>query len=245
MSRVFAKNSKNGASNASNSVKSATGVVSLAILASAMLFLPGCAYLKDRQHITVGSIPDDYRTNHPITLSEQEQHLDVLVGTSDNALSVPQRSVIQGFVDQYKTNGSGPVQIMLPSSGTNAAAARRVQGDIIGAIKRGGVSGGQILTTTYQATGPDNASPIRISYRAMTASTDQCGKWPDDLGESSENKHYADFGCSYQNNLAAMIANPADLIGPRAPGQVDPTKRGKAIKTWQDATASTATSISY
>jgi pilus assembly protein CpaD len=245
MSRVFVKNSTKIASQSSNSAKSTTGIVSLAILASAMLFLPGCAYLKNRQHITVGSIPDDYRTNHPITLSEQEQHLDVLVGTNDNSLSMPQRSVIQGFVDQYKTNGSGPVQVMLPSSGTNAAAARRVQGDVVGAIKRSGVSGGQIITTTYEASGPENASPIRISYRAMTAATDQCGKWPDDLGDTSENKHYADFGCSYQNNLAAMIANPADLIGPRAPGEIDPLKRGKAIKRWQDATPSAGSEVSY
>lgn len=241
MSRVFVKSSKA----TSSQTTSTASVVSLAILASAMLFLPGCASWKDRQHITVGSIPDDYRTTHPITLSEQEQHLDVLVGSNDKALSVPQRSVIQGFVDQYKTNGSGPVQIMLPSSGTNAAAARRVHDDVVGAIKRGGVSGGQILTTTYEASGPENASPIRISYRAMTASTDQCGKWPDDLGDTSENKHYADFGCSYQNNMAAMIANPADLIGPRAAGEIDATKRGKAIKRWQDATPSTGSEVSY
>ena len=100
----------------------------------------------------------------------------------------------------------------------------------------------------------EDETPMRIAladliagegYRAMTAATDQCGKWPDDLGDTSENKHYADFGCSYQNNLAAMIANPADLIGPRASGEIDATKRGKAIKRWQDATPSTGSEVSY
>ena len=49
----------------------------------------------------------------------------------------------------------------------------------------------------------------------MRAQTDKCGRWPEDILETSENKHYANFGCSYQNNLAAQIANPADLLGPR------------------------------
>ena len=153
MSRVFEKSSKTSKSDEPILNSSKSSIVSLAIIASAMLFLPGCAYLssghfRGGEHITVGSIPDDYRTNHPITLSEQEQHLDVLIGTEDTKISVPQRSVIQGFVDQYKSNGSGPVQIMLPSNGTNAASSRRVLGDMIAAIKRGGVPAGHIITTT-------------------------------------------------------------------------------------------------
>ncbi len=88
----------------------------------------------------MGSIPDDYRTNHPISISEQEVHLDVVVGVSDKGISIAQRQVIQGFVAQYKANGSGPVQVMLPSAGLNAAAARRVQPDIVDALRRGGVS---------------------------------------------------------------------------------------------------------
>ena len=53
----------------------------------------------------------------------------------------------------------------------------------------------------------------------MRAQTDKCGRWPEDLLHDAENKHYADFGCSYQNNLAAQIANPADLLGPRKPSR--------------------------
>jgi hypothetical protein len=34
---------------------------------------------------------------------------------------------------------------------------------------------------------------------AMTASTGKCGRWPDDLlATTSENKHYANFGCASQ-----------------------------------------------
>lgn len=223
---------------------SKSNVVGLAILASAMLFLPGCGYFQKRHHIEVGSIPDDYRTNHPISLAEQDEHLDVLVGASDKGISLAQKSVIQGFVAQYISNGSGPVQIMLPQGGTNAAAAKRVHGDIVSALRKGGVPAGYIITMAY-APGSDGANPVRIAYRALAASTGQCGKWPDDLTKDTENKHYADFGCSYQNNLAAMIANPADLLGPRAMSQVDAIKRGEVIKTYQKPVTPGASEVDY
>ena len=53
------------------------------------------------------------------------------------------------------------------------------------------------------------------------------------LATTSENKHYADFGCSYQNNLAAQIANPADLLGPRKLSEVDAENRSAVIDTYR------------
>ena len=223
---------------------STSNVVGLAILASAMLFLPGCGYFQNRHHIEVGSIPDDYRTNHPISLAEQDEKLDVLVGADDRGISLAQKSVIEGFVTQYKSNGSGPVQILLPQGSTNATAAKRVHGDIVAALRKGGVPSGYIITTSY-APASDGAAPVRIAYRALAASTDQCGKWPEDLSKDTENKHYADFGCSYQNNLAAMIANPADLLGPRAMSQVDAAKRGEVIKTYQKPVVPGVSEVDY
>jgi pilus assembly protein CpaD len=224
--------------------KSSTSMLSLAILASTMLFLPGCAYFKGGNHITVGSVPDDYRTNHPISISEQEQHLDVPVGTSDKHISLAQRSVIQGFIAQYASNGSGPIQIALPSGGSNSGAASRVRPDVVAAIRKGGVTESQVVTTNYSASAQDG-NPIRISYRAISASTDQCGKWPDDISETSQNKLYHDFGCSYQNNVAAQMANPADLLGPRNAGEIDAAKRLKVIKDYQASSPSTRSEVNY
>lgn len=64
----------------------------LALLTVALL--AGCA---DRG-TTVGSIPDDYRTNHPIVISEKEQVADIPVGHADNRLSITQRSIVQNVL---------------------------------------------------------------------------------------------------------------------------------------------------
>lgn len=208
----------------------------LAALLISATALAGCGAFQNRHHIEVGSVPDDYRTNHPIVLSEREETLDVPVGNSDTKISVAQRSGIQGFLQNYATNGSGLVQILLPSGSANAAAAQRVHGQIVSALSGGGVASRNIVTASYDASGVAGTAPVRISYRAMTASTEQCGKWPEDLSDTSENKHFKNFGCASQNNLAAMVSNPADLIGPQLPTPSDSAKRSLAISRYQRST---------
>ena len=49
------------------------------------------------------------------------------------------------------------------------------------------------------------------------AKVEECGVWPDDLGDSSRNEIAANHGCAVQNNIAAMAAQPRDLIGKNRP----------------------------
>jgi pilus assembly protein CpaD len=79
----------------------------------------------------------------------------------------------------------------------------------------------------------------------VSASTEQCGKWTDDLTKTSDNKHYEDFGCSYQNNFAAQIANPADLIGPRNMTEIDAAQRDNVIKDYQTALPVSTSEVDY
>lgn len=202
----------------------------------AALVLSGCA---NTQNMTVGSIPDDYRTNHPITIAEREQAADIPVRHGDRRLSTTQRSIVENALVNYRANGSGMVYIMLPVGAPNEAAAYRLSSDIAGVLRKGGVRPGNIATETY-AVRPSESAPIRISFYAMTAATGPCGRWPEDILNTPENKHYANFGCASQNNLAAQIANPADLLGPRAPGQIDAERRGKVIGDYQEQSQSTS-----
>ena len=50
-----------------------------------------------------------------------------------------------------------------------------------------------------------------------------------------ENKNYYNFGCATQNNLAAQIADPNDLLGPRRMTPADATQRGQALKRYREA----------
>ena len=68
--------------------------------------------------------------------------------------------------------------------------------------------------------------PFALSFVGVTAMTDQCGQWPEDLMMNSmANKNWHNFGCASQNNLAAQIANPNDLFTPRGETPIDAERR--------------------
>lgn len=200
----------------------------------ALSLLSGCA-MWPRHHIEVGSVPDDYRTNHPIVLSEQEEVFDVPVARGYKKLTSAQKGPIEGFISGYVQNGSGPVRIVMPLGSANEAAASKTGGHIGRLLRKKGIPTSKISFSNYQVTSAGAAAPVRITYTALTASTGQCGRWPEDLAKTSENKHYSNFGCSYQNNLAAQIANPSDLLGPRERTEIDAANRGVVIDTYQNS----------
>jgi pilus assembly protein CpaD len=45
------------------------------------------------------------------------------------------------------------------------------------------------------------------------------------MAEDPRNLPYPNFGCAQQHNLAAQVANPADLLGPRTVEPADGERR--------------------
>lgn len=213
----------------------------LALLA--VTLLAGCAQQRD----VTGAIPDDYRTNHPIVISEKEQVADIPVGHGDTKLSITQRSIVDRAAANYRANGSGVVHILIPDGSPNERAAAKLRGEIAATLRKNGVKPFNISSERYQA-GPEESAPIRLSFSAMTASTNTCGQWPKDILDTAQNRHYANFGCANQNNFAAQLANPADLLGPRATSPIDAERRIVIIDDYRNAptpVSSSAQEVEY
>ncbi|MGB3539670.1 MAG: CpaD family pilus assembly protein [Mesorhizobium sp.] len=200
------------------------------LAATAIALLSGCA---NRDSITVGSIPDDYRTNHPIVISEKDEKIDLPVGASDRGMTQSQRATLLGFFDGYDKSAAPTLTIMVPAGSANEIAAAAAARDFARLATKNGVHSSRIVMASYQAGASEVSAPVRVSYARLRAHTDQCGRWPEDMLDTSENKHYADFGCSYQNNLAAQMANPADLLGPRKQTSIDAANRSKVIDVYR------------
>jgi len=201
------------------------------LVALSAALLAGCA---NRDSIQVGSIPDDYRTNHPIVVGERERTIDLPVAASAHKVSREQAQVLAGFMDDYDAKSGAAVRVLVPYGSANAAAASAVAAQMVDVIVRQGVPLSRILVNAYDAGAPDVSAPIRVAYSAVTASVGKCGRWPKDIAETSDNRHYANFGCAYQNNLAAQVANPYDLLGPRKMTEIDPENRASAIDAYKN-----------
>lgn len=95
---------------------------------------------------------------------------------------------------------------------------------------------GILLSDTAPVTqGSDQASGVRVVVSRSTASVPNCPNWdrvsqPEFAASTTSN-----FGCAVNSNLAAMIADPADLIHGRDGGSTDPLTISRAIKSYRDA----------
>jgi pilus assembly protein CpaD len=79
--------------------------------------------------------------------------------------------------------------------------------------------------------------PILVSPQGAYVAN-QCGQWPHDLGGSDIamnylNKPYWNYGCATQQNLAAMVAQPSDLLQPRGQTEIDATRRQTVIARYR------------
>lgn len=210
--------------------------MALALVGLTALLASGCA---QRHHIEVGSIPDDYRTRHPIVISEREHAFDIPIASGDTKLTISQRESVRGIVDAYHRSATGAIRIMVPSGSPNSGAASILSQEVAGLLRKEGIPGTRIISTPYHVSEPGAAAPIRVTFLATTAATEPCGTWPEDvLARSDENKNYHNFGCATQSNLAAQIANPADLILPRGMTPIDAARRTNAIDAYRESGSS-------
>ncbi len=199
------------------------------------LLVSGCASY-ERDHVIVGSVPSDYRTNHPIVVSESEVYEDIVVAHTMRGMSHRQENVVRNFTSRFRRSGARSVNILLPSASPNEVAARRVAKDIARYMVGEGLERRSIKYASYDASNHGDAATIRLSFNAMTAEVaSECGKWEEDLIDTRENMNYGNFGCATQNNLAKMIANPEDLLGPRGESEIDATRRDNVITDWRDS----------
>jgi pilus assembly protein CpaD len=196
------------------------------------LLLGGCAQNVDRMR-TSSIAMDDYRNRHPIVLAEDATKLDIFPPAQGRGFDRRTYEQVEQYGRLYRGAGSGPIQAFVPAGGYGRSDAAA-----IGWIRRALAAGGAyapIQITTYPVVNRDLASPIRLSFIGLKAKVaDRCGQWPTDLASGGglqgwDNKPYWNFGCSYQAMIAAQVADPRDLVGPRAEDPADTETRARAI----------------
>ncbi|MEC9344129.1 MAG: CpaD family pilus assembly protein [Pseudomonadota bacterium] len=196
------------------------GLVVATLLATGGL-ASGCAS-GSTDSMATGSVGNDYRTRHPIVVSQSEVAEDIVVSTNARRLSRRDEDLTTDFAKRFRRSGAKSLAVMIPSGSQNEEAARHIAHEITRVLQDKGVAERQIYIHHYQAADYGEAATVRLVYadiRAEVAS--ECGQWDENIIETSENRNYANFGCTTQKNLAAIVANPADLLGPRGETEFD------------------------
>src|SRR5262245_21334209 len=139
-------------------------------------------------------------------------------------------------MDRRARSRPAPITGMSGTSSIDAGRRERMktlelQAGLLKAVTLGAVTlivagcklDGAEMDDYYVPTAHYELHPIVVTKSGAHAK--HCGEWSEDMTDTSQNEPYAELGCSHQNNIAAMVANPEDLIRPSATAPADPMRR--------------------
>jgi pilus assembly protein CpaD len=150
---------------------------------------------------------------HPIGYAAQTEALLVEVPPT-GGLSANQQADVVRFVDRYRKEGTGRLQLSSPrGAGAHLAASRSVR-EVESILVDAGIDGDAIQMSRHSIS--TSAGPaVKLAYDKPVAVPPQCGDWATNLGENRERLPYNNFGCATQRNFALTVANARDLQGPQ------------------------------
>jgi pilus assembly protein CpaD len=142
-------------------------------------------------------------------------------------LQPDQMNAVANFARDARYDSHSRIAIRWPSaSGTKG---RKAATDAAAVMVNQGVPQEMISIGSYRAAA---GAPLELSYERKVAVTRECGNWDDNLGHSPLNDEYSNFGCAYQNNIAAMVADAEDFDHPRAESPIVAANRVKAMQIY-------------
>jgi pilus assembly protein CpaD len=207
--------------------------LALLAVAGGLAVLAGCSVNDVPAVEAYGALPSDYRLNHPIAVEEAVDTLDVPVALYTERLTDAMRANVVAFAQKFKASGSSVIAVVAPSGSPNQTIAAGIAVQIEDTLRNSGVAGEQIDYRVYHAGSNERNAPIRIAFSRVVAHTAPCGPWPDQLSVSRENRNYFAFGCATQQNLAAVVDNPLDLLYPRGLTTADAARRASVLEKYR------------
>jgi pilus assembly protein CpaD len=174
----------------------------------------------------------DHRLRHPILISEEPENFTLPVGMNGPALSPEIETALRQYVDDYRADGTGAITIQVPTGSANEVAAAATGRAVHYALVRAGVPRAGIRVAPYSVEDRAKVALLRVSYLRVKAVVPSCGIWPDGGEADYRNAQYNDFGCAQNKNLAAMVANPADLLRPQPMAPSSGARRATVISAY-------------
>jgi len=183
--------------------------------------LAGCGHQLGGDTTSGFVATQDVNERHPIEVEKARATLALNVPGNAQGLNVYQKDRVRHFIADWRNYGSGQIVV----AGNNRGALL----DIRDLLVERRVPIGAVQVVTYGVDQPG----VKLSFARYVAEGPKCGKFPTDLGKDPNNTEYENFGCAAQHNLAAMIDNPKDLVGPRDQADwTDGDRRDFIYRAW-------------
>lgn len=196
----------------------------LATAIAPLLLAGGCAGTKNRGLESV----------HQPVVSRSDYALDV--ATSGSRLAPGEAARLAGWMASLRLGYGDHVAVDDPNPYGSG-----VRDDVAHETARYGLLVSDERPLTDSAVTP---GMVRVVVTRMTASVPGCPDFSRVRGPDFEGNTGSNQGCAINSNLAAMVANPADLVrGQAGTGVNDPLTSGKAVGTYRSAPTTGASGL--
>ncbi len=190
---------------------------SILIIALAAAALAGCASDPAVRHAVT---PTEAWTDK-VKVDSQPQI--IRLGVHADGLSPNQASAVADFVAEWMQAEGGVISVQAPRG-----ASPRMVASVQAHLAAQGAPSSMIELTSYDAAGAA-AAPIVVAFDRFTVETPRCGQNWENLTRTRNNDAFSNFGCAVTANIAAQVANPQDLMRPRAMTPADAQRRATVL----------------
>ncbi|KEO90350.1 pilus assembly protein CpaD [Erythrobacter longus] len=165
-----------------------------------------------------------YSVNQPVV---ERTNFTLDVDTDRSGLSISEQQRVNGWFETMDLRYGDRVTIEDPSSNPAVADAVNQLAGRYGLIVEG------VAPTTSGLLG---AGQARVVITRSSATVPGCPNWEGRYDGNYRNETSKNYGCAVNSNLAAMVANPEDLLeGQSGTGETVIATGTKAIETFREA----------
>ncbi|MGA1342583.1 MAG: CpaD family pilus assembly protein [Hyphomonas sp.] len=155
-------------------------------------------------------------SRNEVGVTKRTEFLEVAIHPELSELPDVERARIRAFVSTYAQRGHGPLVMSMPAASANPQLAVTAVAEARAIAWERGVEYEEISGTSHGA-GEVYSQPMILAFQVYDAVAPECLQKSElDFADASSNNTLPTLGCSVRTNLAAMIADPADLLGTRA-----------------------------
>ncbi len=213
--------------------RTARTLTSLTLFSAGLAAMSGCATSPAsggaNSALTLRALED-----HKIDVVEKTEFLEIAIDPYASELSSEDRARLKRFVGDYVAIGHGPLVLSMPQSSANPQLAVAAVAEARAIAWEEGVEYSEIAGSAHGA-GSARAEPMIVAFQRYEALRPDCPfKSTVDFANASSNSYQPTLGCSVRTNLAAMISDPADLLGQRPLDAADNPRVETILKLFRE-----------
>lgn len=136
----------------------------------------------------------------------------IALAVHETGLSPNQHAALRDLAGRYAVSGASVIRVESPAGNDPVSDSQAYA--VRDALQAAGVPGERIMVVGYAA--PDPRAPVLAGFEILRPVVPDCSAEPRAMEGRASNTSSPGFGCAITANMAAQIADPRDIVAPRA-----------------------------